>query len=647
MTNIAMIVATVLTAHQLDCGTSSLGAAARETLFAELVRQDRAAEAEWTACTTKEALVARQACVRAMTLEAIGGFPERTPLNAQVTGRIEKDGYTIEKVLFESRPSHFVTAHLFLPASPKFKPPYPGVVSPCGHSGTGKNAPWYQRVGVTGATLGLATLVYDPIDQGERRQTRNGPMSCGGHNRTGHRATLLGWNTAQFRIRDGMRAFDYLASRPEVDPARIGVTGLSGGGTLSSYLNALDTRYAAGAPAGFLSTVRDVYDNIGGQDAEQFMFGQLKCGFNHLGIVALRAPSPTMIVTTHGDYFPFMGSLHTYELAKGIYSLFGAADKVALMEASGPHHWYESTRHAAMYWIRRWAGGDEDAWPQDRAALRRLDPGFSYSSANAGVAFDKPEVRNVTKTGSTFDIPGSRSVYDLMKDELARLDAVRSGQPLDLTAVRRISGMRPISALGAAPVAVRTTEAADGTVVTCVLSRDDDLVPIPFAAFLPSAAKGSPVLLVSSDARGTLADEVRRLLAEGRRVAVVEMRGCGEAGKMRHSFYGSKRADEELAVMSISIGENLAARRGEDIALAARHLSSLVGGGRVVLRTFGTAAIPGAHAYGLERGLFESIETKSPPPSWHAVVNSPMQPSAYADVVHGALRAYDWTDLVK
>ena len=76
---------------------------------------------------------------------------------------------------------------------------------------------------------------------------------------------------------------------------------------------ALDDRYVAGAPAGFLSTIRDVYAKIGGQDAEQFLFGQMKLGFNHLGIVTLRAPSPTMIVTTHGDYFPFMGSMETFE----------------------------------------------------------------------------------------------------------------------------------------------------------------------------------------------------------------------------------------------------------------------------------------------------------------------------------------------
>ena len=170
MTNLALIVSLMLGTQQLQCGGSDIGKTVRDSLFNEVVRQDRAADAAWLACDTKEKLAAHQAWVRAGVLSAIGGLPEKTPLNARVTGRIKKDGYVIEKVLFESRPHHYVTAHLFLPDNPKYKAPYPGVVSPCGHSATGKNAPWYQRVGVTGALHGLATLVYDPIDQGERRQ---------------------------------------------------------------------------------------------------------------------------------------------------------------------------------------------------------------------------------------------------------------------------------------------------------------------------------------------------------------------------------------------------------------------------------------------------------------------------------------------
>ena len=98
--------------------------------------------------------------------------------------------------------------------------------------------------------------------------------------------------------------------------------------------------------------------------------------------------------------------------------------------------------------------------------------------------------------------------------------------------------------------------------------------------------------------------------------------------------------------MAISVGENLAARRAEDAALAARHFASMAGVDKVALFARGTAAIPAAHAYFLERGLFASFTTKNAPPSWRDVVNNPQIPFSFADTVYGALKVYDWTDLV-
>ena len=648
MTNLALIVSMILATPQLRCGNEDMGRQVYDNLFNEVVRQDRAADAAWTDCKTPAAVAARQKSVRESAIASMGGFPEKTPLNAKTTGRIRKEGYAVEKILFESRPNHYVTAHLFLPDNPeKYKAPYPGVVSPCGHSITGKNAPWYQRVGVVGAMHGLATLVFDPIDQGERRQRADKGWrgSVTGHNFIGWRANLLGWNTAQFRVWDGIRACDYLASRPDVDASRLGVTGLSGGGTLSSYLNALDSRYSAGAPAGFLSTIRDVYDNLGPQDAEQVLFGQTKAGFNHLGIVSLRAPSATMIVATHGDYFPFMGSLATLERAKEVYSAFGAADRVSLMEAPGPHHWYESTRNAAMLWIRRWAGGDAAAWPQDVAPMRRMDTGFKYAPGNSGLAFAGDREKLVTKTGSTLDIPGARSVYDIMRDELRRLDKTR--KPPTPESVRSACGAKPLSALSATAVAENSTACADGRAVRLVLSRDDDMTPIPMYAFLPAKRGGGATILFADKPSAALADEAKRLLGEGRAVAVAELRGFGATAKAKHHFYGAKRADETMALLSMTIGENLAAKRAEDAAIAARHFAKMASVAKIDAVAHGAAAIPAAHACFLERDVFASFAAKNPPHSWRAVVENEKLRSSFADTVFGALRTYDWTELAR
>ena len=646
MTNIVALAALALSSPLVKFDTDSLAQSVYDTTFNEAVRLDRAQDAAWTACATPEALKARQAEVRAKTIAALGGFPEKTPLNAQVTGRVQREGYFIEKVLMETRPHHYMTAHLFLPDPAKHKPPYAAIAVPCGHSLTGKNAPWYQRAGVTGALCGMATLVCDPIEQGERRQFDDGKDSWSTtreHNRIGYRAALLGWNTAQFRIWDGMRAYDYLESRPEVDRERIGVMGLSGGGTLSSYANSLETRFRAAAPAGFLSTMRDVFDNCGPQDAEQVVFGQLAFGWNHLGIVVLRAPSPVMIVTSHADFFPFLGSTVMYAEAKKVYSMLGVPEKVELMETAGPHHWYESTRHASCYWMRRWLLGDEQAWPSDRAALRRMDFGFKHSPETCGVAYEEPAVKNVTKTGRTLDIPGSRTVYDLMRDELARLDGARA--PVTVESVRAACGAKPLASLSVTPAALHETAAPDGRCVTAVLCRDDDMTPIPVRAFLPAGRQGTPVILFGDAGVKALTNKAQALVAEGRAVCVAEMRSFGETGRTRHKFYGSVAGDEETAVVMRAIGENLVARRAEDAALAARWFAALCGGDRPELRAEGHAAIPAAHAKFLEKDAFAGYAAENAPASWRQLLADPTIDSRFADLVNGAIRVYDWTDL--
>ena len=177
--------------------------------------------------------------MKANFIDALGGLPERTPLNARVTGVVQREGYPVEKVIFESLPGCYVTARLFLPAdAPR---PYPAVLVPCGHSDTGKAFDLYQRVGALMALNGMAAMVFDPIDQGERSQylDANGKAPIRGtraHTMLGVGSILLGQNTARFEIWDGMRAIDYLQLHPEIDPTKIGCTGNSGGGTQTAYL---------------------------------------------------------------------------------------------------------------------------------------------------------------------------------------------------------------------------------------------------------------------------------------------------------------------------------------------------------------------------------------------------------------------------
>lgn len=602
---------------------------------------DLAADAAWTACATPEALKVRQAKVRKDVLAALGGFPERCPLNVVVTGREQRDGYSVEKLYFESQPKHYVTANLFLPDAAKYPGKRPGIVVPCGHSTNGKGSCGYQRGALQAAKAGMVAMVYDPIDQGERRQSRQSAAlwNCSAHNNVGRRAELLGWNTARFRTWDGIRALDVLAARSEVDAAKLGVMGHSGGGTMTSWIMALDDRVACAAPSGFLSTMRAVCEQCGPQDAEQFVFGELAIGFNHLGHIVLRAPSPVLHCSSHGDFFPFSGVLETSVRAQGVYNMLGASTAYSLSDTLGPHHWHESTRTRAVAWMDQWLqDGKGVGAMQDH---RNLQYGFDYAKVDVGLGYEPKNLDHmrtngwaatVTPTGSTLDLPGSRTVYDLMKDEAERAKKARPKLSVET--------VRDVARIGEADFKVCNSSFENG-VDWATLVRGDG-TPIPVATI----GKGLPVLLVSdATTRAALAKTVAKLVAAGKRVTVADIRGFGETSKLVHAFYGVKEADEELAQLAGLVGVSFVGKRAEDVLAAAKYAGA---GYPVELIAQGRAAVAAAHARFVGgKELFSGFTVENAPASWGELFENDAQPYRFADVVNNAWRYYDWTDLCR
>ncbi|MBP5621959.1 MAG: hypothetical protein J6X44_08095, partial [Thermoguttaceae bacterium] len=204
----------------------------KEMMQAKFLAEIADAEKEWIAnyeaIETKEDVEAYQKARREAFMKALGPMWERTPLNAKVTGRGFKEKYRYENILFESIPGVYVTGTLFLPLEEHFKGPYPAMTVVCGHSSDGKAYERYQSVGVLAAVNGLAGFVVDPIDQGERHQFLNEdgkPVyeTVAAHNLVQAGSILVGRNTATFEVWDGMRAIDYLQSRPDLIADKIGV----------------------------------------------------------------------------------------------------------------------------------------------------------------------------------------------------------------------------------------------------------------------------------------------------------------------------------------------------------------------------------------------------------------------------------------
>jgi len=264
---------------------------------------DRAAETrreEWASLAAPGDVTARQRRLRDAFRAAIGPFPEPSPLAPQVTGRVEKPGYVVEKIVYTSQPGIHVTAALFLPDERRFPKPWPAVLVACGHANIGKAHDPYQRASVLLATHGIAALLFDPIGQGERRQfcDAQGKSTCGNcvaeHTVVGAACIPLGRNLAAWMIHDGIRGLDYLASRSDIRADRLGCMGNSGGGTQTSYIAALDDRVAAAAISCYVTSLfGKLPRTIGPQDAEQNIFGQLAFGMDHADYLLMRAPRPS------------------------------------------------------------------------------------------------------------------------------------------------------------------------------------------------------------------------------------------------------------------------------------------------------------------------------------------------------------------
>lgn len=183
----------------------------------------------------------RNETVRENLLTMLGAFPRRSPLNATTVRVAEKDGYRIENVLFCSRPEFWVTGNLYVPTTGNG--PFPAILSPCGHYPLARMLPQYQSAYISLVKSGFVVLAYDPIGQGERRQYWNPATDVtevGGpvfeHSMAGQELLLLGETLTGYMVWDGIRATDYLLTRPEVDPARIGCAGHSGGGDRKSVV---------------------------------------------------------------------------------------------------------------------------------------------------------------------------------------------------------------------------------------------------------------------------------------------------------------------------------------------------------------------------------------------------------------------------
>ena len=329
--------------------------------LARIAAQERATEARRATLRARadaEAFIRERA---ARVKQCFGPLPEKTPLNPRVTGRVERDTYVIENVIFESRPGFLVTGNLYLPksASPS---PRPGVVGVCGHSDNGKAAGTYQSFAQGLARLGYVCFIIDPTGQGERIQRLTPELkpamrwNTWEHNYVGNQQLLVGEVFGTWQAWDGIRALDYLLTRAEVDPQRVMVTGNSGGGTITTWMCALEPRLTGAAPSCFINTFRRMFESEQPADSEQCPPHTLALGLDHSDFFLPFATRPLKLLGQEKDPFDARGLEQSYGHLRQLYALLGQAQNVALFIGPDGHGYHQKNREAMYDWFNRLTG---------------------------------------------------------------------------------------------------------------------------------------------------------------------------------------------------------------------------------------------------------------------------------------------------
>jgi hypothetical protein len=329
----------------------------------------RIADASLADIKTKDDWEKKRPELHRQFLEMLGlwPMPAKTDLKATVTGKIDAEKFTVEKLHFQSVPGLYVTANLYVPKN--IKEPAPAILYVCGHGNTvvdkvsyGSKVS-YQHHAIWFAEHGYVCLILDTLQLGEIEGTHHGL----------HRYGMWWWQTlgytpAGIECWNGIRALDYLETRKEVDAKRLGVTGRSGGGATSWWIAAADERVKCTVP---VAGIADLQSHVVEGVAPRYKQGGVITGhcdcmyfvntyrWDFDVVLALCAPRPVLLGNSDADeIFPVPGYRHLADKAKRIYELYDAKDKFKLMETTGPHKDTPELRLGAYRWMNRWLKND-------------------------------------------------------------------------------------------------------------------------------------------------------------------------------------------------------------------------------------------------------------------------------------------------
>jgi len=478
----------------------------------------------------------------------------RKPAKPVVTGVLNRSGYNVERLYFQSLPGLYVTGNLYVPKGTV--KPAPGVLYLCGHSLDQKYH--YQAHARKFADLGFVTLIIDTIERGEVRGHHHGPYHYGWFN-----WYSLGYTPAGVEVWNAMNAVDVLQSRPEVNPDRIGVTGISGGGAISWFTAAVDNRIQIAAPVCGTATVESHVCKHTTEEHCDCMFWINNCMWDLTDVGALIAPRPLLICSAQRDWMFDIESVRlTYRKLKKLYEVLGSSDNVLLVETPGGHSYHESSRMMIFKWFLKYLK-DTDASPE---VIGDFDESPSAQELSDAIkVFDKaPLDEGITTVQESFiKQPGTPMIEDA--DEIARYKLW-----LKETLLRETFGAFP-----------RVKCDPD---VNIELTQEDGASSGYLMGFTPEAglrlrihvtrpskaSKSMPILIALARSARVICygDKLMQGLGDSWAKAVVEVRGIGETSWAQDFQWFIRRA-------SMLTGRTVASMRVYDLLRALEVIASL------------------------------------------------------------------------
>jgi cephalosporin-C deacetylase-like acetyl esterase len=597
----------------------------------------------------------RQENVKGKLMGFTGPFPQKGPLNPRITGIIKKDGYRIEKIVFESFPGFYVPGCLYIPE--KIKRNAPAILNVIGHNQEAFRNPLYQVINYNLVKKGIIVFAIDPPGQGEHVQFYDPELkfSLAGYSVLEHcyfanQCFLSGFSCAKYFIWDGIRAIDYLLTRKEVDPERIGVTGFSGGGTITSYLGAYDDRVKVAVPCSWATACRRQLETKGGLDGETEFYKSLSGGITFEDLLEARAPKPTLLTfVSRDEYLCLQGAREAYSEAKKVYDILGKPENLAMVEDDSKH-WMTHKIRVAIYSF----------------FIKHFNLPGDPSEVEAEVL--TTEELTVTPTGQIATYLGGNMIFDVNKEEtsvlMKNLETSRSDINNHLTVVnkkaREISGYISPDNTPDGPF-INGKYQRNGYTVGKYAIMGEGYYPIPFLLFVPDdTIKRHPALIyLHSGGKQTDAKpggQLEKLVKEGFIVAAVDVLGVGETANNA----ARRISDGYTALM---IGRSVVAIQAGDIVRMANYLKSRgdIDPSRLGALGINEMCIPLLHAAAFDQSI-KNITLLGPLVSFRSVVMNRnykigLTPRVGGNYWHphevdfswgvaGALQAYDLPDLI-